>query len=153
MVFQEISRNSSGFSNFKSTKNTNLGLDLHSKAPNLLIFSGNSPRLGGTIFVWGGTSSQLGGTAPVCPPVAPGLNQLNHVALPISMPRFKSIIFIKIAPKLGYICKKMQNFRALGAPPPDPRASGGWELCPHALKTTPHCEFLAMRLNMVSKRN
>ena len=24
----------------------------------------------------------------------------------------------------------MQNFRALGAPPPDPRASGGWELCP-----------------------
>ena len=24
----------------------------------------------------------------------------------------------------------MQHFRALGAPPPDPRASGGWELCP-----------------------
>ena len=24
----------------------------------------------------------------------------------------------------------MQNFRALGAPPPDPRASGGWGLCP-----------------------
>ena len=23
----------------------------------------------------------------------------------------------------------MQNFRALGAPPPDPRASGGWGLC------------------------
>ena len=29
--------------------------------------------MGGTVFVWGGTSSQLGGTAPVCPPVAPGL--------------------------------------------------------------------------------
>ena len=27
-------------------------------------------------------------------------------------------------------CKKTQNFRALGAPPPDPRASGGWGLCP-----------------------
>ena len=26
--------------------------------------------------------------------------------------------------------QKMQNFRALGAPPPDPRASGGWGLCP-----------------------
>ena len=26
----------------------------------------------------------------------------------------------------------MQNFRALGAPPPDPRASGGWGLCPQA---------------------
>ena len=25
--------------------------------------------------------------------------------------------------------QKMQNFRALGAPPPDPRASGGWGLC------------------------
>ena len=24
----------------------------------------------------------------------------------------------------------MQKFRALGAPPLDPRASGGWELCP-----------------------
>ena len=24
----------------------------------------------------------------------------------------------------------MQNFRALGAPPPDPHASGGWGLCP-----------------------
>ena len=27
-------------------------------------------------------------------------------------------------------CKKTQNFRALGALPPDPRASGGWGLCP-----------------------
>ena len=26
----------------------------------------------------------------------------------------------------------MQNFQALGAPPPDPRASGGWGLCPQA---------------------
>ena len=57
-------------------------------------------------------------------------NQLNHVALPIFMPRFKSIIFIKIALKLSYFCKKMQNFRALGAPAPDPRAFGGWGLCP-----------------------
>ena len=24
----------------------------------------------------------------------------------------------------------MQNFRALEAPPPDPRVSGGWGLCP-----------------------
>ena len=24
----------------------------------------------------------------------------------------------------------MQNFQALGAPPPDSRASGGWRLCP-----------------------
>ena len=27
----------------------------------------------------------------------------------------------------------MQNFRALGAPPLDPRAYGGWGLCPQTL--------------------
>ena len=27
----------------------------------------------------------------------------------------------------------MQNFRVRGAPPPDPRASGGWGLCPQTL--------------------
>ena len=42
----------------------------------------------------------------------------------------KAIFFIKIALKLSYFCKKMQNFRALGAPPPDPCASGGWGLNP-----------------------
>ena len=74
-VFTEISRDfpaeigiSSGFSNFKFTKNTNLGLDLRSKAPNLLISSGHSPRLGGTIFVWGAQAVSWGGTAPVAPP-------------------------------------------------------------------------------------
>ena len=53
-------------------------------------------------------------------------------ALPISKPRFKSIsfFFIKIALKLIYFCKTMQKFRALGAPPPDHRASDGWGLCP-----------------------
>ena len=30
-------------------------------APILLISSGHSPRLGGTVFVWGGTSNHLGG--------------------------------------------------------------------------------------------
>ena len=43
----------------------------------------------------------------------------------------------------------MQNFRALGAPPPDPRASGDCGLCPQTPrppKQPPHCEFLATRL-------
>ena len=31
----------------------------------------------------------------------------------------------------------MQNLRALGAPPPNPRASRGWGLCPHTPKTAP----------------
>ena len=53
-------------------------------------------------------------------------NQLNHVALPISMPRFKSIIFIKIAPKFSYFCKKLRNFLALGASPRTP--TGLWRL-------------------------
>ena len=50
-------------------------------------------------------------------------------ALPISKPRFKSIIFNQNSPKMKLFLQKMQNFRALGAPPPDPRASSGWGLC------------------------
>ena len=48
------------------------------------------------------------------------------------MPRstVKALFLIKIALKLGSFCKKMQNFRALEAPPPDPRASGSWGLRP-----------------------
>ena len=42
-------------------------------APSLLISSGRSPRLGGTIFVWGGTSSHLGGHDLGMPPVAQGM--------------------------------------------------------------------------------
>ena len=34
-------------------------------------------------------------------------------------------------------CKKTQNFQALGAQPPDPRASGGWGLRPQTPKTAP----------------
>ena len=58
----------------------------------------------------------------------------------------KTLFFIKIALKLSYTCKKMQNLRALGAPPPNPRASGGWGLFPQTPQTAPHCEFLATRL-------
>ena len=71
----------------------------------------------------------------------------------------------------------MQNFRALGAPPPGPRASGGWGLCPRTPslqrlgasppdphwhpaaggsaprtpKQPPHCEFLTTRLREFTK--
>ena len=84
----------------------------------------------------------------------------------------KALFLIKIALKLSYFCKKMQNFRALGAPPPDPRSSGGkglypqtpslWQQgasppdphwppvaggsAPRPPKQPPHCEFLATRL-------
>ena len=44
------------------------------EAPSLLIFSGHSPRLGGAQFSFrGAQAASWGGTAPVCPPVAPGL--------------------------------------------------------------------------------
>ena len=71
----------------------------------------------------------------------------------------KALVFIKKALKLSYISKKTQNFQALGATPPDPRASSGWGLCPQTPvptaagvfaptppNTASHCEFLAMRL-------
>ena len=71
----------------------------------------------------------------------------------------------------------MQNFRALGALPPDPRASGGWGLCPQTPSlrqlgaslpdphwppaaggsaprppqtAPPHCEFLATHLRAMA---
>ena len=53
----------------------------------------------------------------------------------------------------------MQNFRALGAPPPDPRASGGPQTPvglrrlgappPDPQNSPPHCEFLATRLDVI----
>ena len=62
----------------------------------------------------------------------------------------KALFFIEIARKLSYFCKKMQNFRALGAPLPDPLppaagrfasrpplAFGSWGLRPQTPKTAP----------------
>ena len=49
------------------------GLDLHSCCSEPVNFSEHSPRLGGTIFVWGVQALIWGGTAPECPPVAPTL--------------------------------------------------------------------------------
>ena len=55
---------------------------------------------------------------------------------PISMPRFKSIIFfIKIALKLSYFCKKMQIFRAKKCKFFVSPAAGGF--APRPLKTAP----------------
>ena len=50
--------------------------------------------------------------------------------------------------------QKNAKFSSAGSPPPDPRASGGWGLCPQtpslrqlgASLPDPHCEFLATRL-------
>ena len=80
-------------------------------------------------------------------------------ALTISILRFKTFFFIKLALKLGYFCKEMQNFLALGAPYqiPVPLAAAGLRLqttnclrwlglLPQTLKTAPHSEFLATRL-------
>ena len=49
----------------------------------------------------------------------------------------KALFFIKIALKLIYFCKKMQNFRALGAPPPDPQDSPPLRISGYA----PGCAF------------
>ena len=42
-------------------------------------------------------------------------------ALPIFMPRFKSINFHQNIPKISCFCKKMPNLFVLGAPPPGPQ--------------------------------
>ena len=93
-------------------------------------------------------------------------NQLNHVAQPIFMPRFKSSIFYLNSSKIKLFLQKNAKFRALGARSPDPRASGGWGLCPHTpiglwqlgalppdpQNSPPHCEFLAARLIPIHKK-
>ena len=42
-------------------------------------------------------------------------------ARPNSKPPFKSIIFYQNSPKIKIFLQEMQNFRTLGAPPPDPQ--------------------------------
>ena len=85
--------------------------------------------------------------------------QFNQFALPISMPRFKSIIFYQYNPKIKlFLKKKCKIFKrwglrpqtpvppaAGGFAPRPPIASGSWGLCPQTPKTAPrNCEFLAM---------
>ena len=76
---------------------------------------------------------------------------------PISMPRFKSIIFSQNSPKHKLFLQKNAKFASAGAPLPDlqpPVASGLclqastglWGLLPQTTKAAPHCEFLATRL-------
>ena len=56
------------------TKNTNLGLDLHSSSPEPVNFFGAQSSLGGAQFSFGGAQAVIwGGMAPVCTSVAPGL--------------------------------------------------------------------------------
>ena len=65
-------------------------------------------------------------------------NQFDHVCTANFNAMFlKHYFFIKIALKLSYFCKKLRNFRTLGAPSPDPRAYGGWGLCPRTPQTAP----------------
>ena len=53
----------------------------------------------------------------------------------------KALFFKQNSHKKKLFLQKVQNFRALGAPPANPRASGGWGLCPHTPKTTPIATF------------
>ena len=58
-------------------------------------------------------------------------------ALPISMPRFKSIIFYQNKPKIKLFLQKNAKFSSAGASAPSapgPQASDGWGLRPQ----TPH---------------
>ena len=50
----------------------------------------------------------------------------------------KALFLIKIVLKLSYFSKKMQNFRELGAPPPDPQDSPQLRISGYA----PEQEFL-----------
>ena len=58
----------------QSTKNPDLDLDLRSRSSEPVNFFGAQFSLGRAQFSFGGAQAvSWGGTAPVCPPVAPGL--------------------------------------------------------------------------------
>ena len=57
---------------FKSTKNTNLGLDLRSKSPEPINFFGVQSSLGGVQFSFGGHKQSVGGHCPGMPPRGAG---------------------------------------------------------------------------------
>ena len=48
----------------QSTKNTNLGLDLHSSSPDPVNFFGAQSSLGGTLFSFGGAQAVIWGARP-----------------------------------------------------------------------------------------
>ena len=94
-------------------------------------------------------------------------NQLNHVVLPISMPRFKSIICYYNNPKINLFLQKNAKFssaggsaprppclRRLGAllPDPQPPAAGGFAHRP-PLAFGGYCEILATRLPEILRKN
>ena len=56
----------------QSTKNTNLGLDLHSSSPEPVNFSGAQSLLGGAQFSFGGNKQSFGGHGPGMPPRGAG---------------------------------------------------------------------------------
>ena len=62
-------------------------------------------------------------------------------ALPIAMPRFKSIIFYQNSPKMKLFLQKDAKFLIAGGSAPRPP------------KQLPHCEFLATRLFCVDADN
>ena len=49
----------------------------------------------------------------------------------------KALFFMKIALKLSYFSKKMQNFRALGAPPSDPHLPAAGASAPDPQNSPP----------------
>ena len=51
-------------------------------------------------------------------------NQLNHVTLPIPMPRFKSIIFYENSSKIKLFLQKKAKFSSAWGSAPRPPASG-----------------------------
>ena len=79
-------------------------------------------------------------------------NQLNHVALPNFMPRFKSIIFYLNSSEVKVFSQKNAKFSSFaksGFAPRPPLASSGCGPRPQTPQNSPpHCEFLATRLSM-----
>ena len=80
------------------------GLKLHSSGTEPVTFFWTQFSLGRVQFLFGGAQAVILGARPRNAPRGAGPESML-----ISMPRFKSIIFIDIVLKLKYFCKKLQN--------------------------------------------
>ena len=99
-------------------------------------------------------------TSSRTPPLPIYATSFIMFALPISKPRFKSIIFNQNSPKMKLFLQKNAKFssagssaprppclRRLGAFPPNSQIPAAGGFAPRPPKQPPHCEFLATRLD------
>ena len=107
-VRSKDSKRFSGRTQVISKKNTNLGLNLQSSSPILLISSVHSPRLGGgTVFVWGAHKLSFGEHRPRYAPRGTG-SVMHPISFGSTLPNAKKYVYPS-----AFKCRKRVHVRTL----------------------------------------